>query len=233
MKLGIAMPWANPQVRVPVERVLRAEALGYDTVWSAEIYGQDAITPLAYLAAHTRRIRLGTAVIQAAARTPAATAMAMATVDQLAGGGRVIIGIGLSGPQIVEGWYGQPWGSPNARLRDYVSIIKKVLAREEPVVHEGQEIRIPYQTLSFRKGADTWGLNMVRRIRRRTEEDRWADLSRERMLIDMSRAGVLTGVSAGKGSPYVTVTGYRRRSGIFVTNLPCLKLNTLPHSSSR
>ncbi|NRA08655.1 MAG: LLM class F420-dependent oxidoreductase [Myxococcales bacterium] len=145
MKLGIAMPWANPQVRVPVERVLRAEALGYDTVWSAEIYGQDAITPLAYLAAHTRRIRLGTAVIQAAARTPAATAMAMATVDQLAGGGRVIIGIGLSGPQIVEGWYGQPWGSPNARLRDYVSIIKKVLAREEPVVHEGQEIRIPYQ----------------------------------------------------------------------------------------
>ena len=84
MKLGLALPWANPTVQVPVERVRLAERLGFDSVWTAEIYGQDAITPLAYLAAHTERIRLGTAVIQAAARTPAATALAMATVDQLA-----------------------------------------------------------------------------------------------------------------------------------------------------
>jgi F420-dependent oxidoreductase-like protein len=145
MKLGLALPWANPQVKLPVERVLLAERLGFDSVWTAEIYGQDAITPLAFLAAHTRRIRLGTAVIQAAARTPAATALAMATVDQLAGGGRVIIGVGLSGPQIVEGWYGQPWGDPRARLRDYVSILRKVLRREGPVSHDGPEIALPYR----------------------------------------------------------------------------------------
>jgi F420-dependent oxidoreductase-like protein len=145
MKLGLALPWANPKVKLPVERVLFAERLGFDSVWTAEIYGQDAITPLAYLAALTKRIRLGTAVIQAAARTPAATALAMSTVDQLAGGGRVIIGVGLSGPQIVEGWYGQPWGDPRVRLRDYVTIMRKVLRREGPVSHDGQEIALPYR----------------------------------------------------------------------------------------
>src|SRR5262245_64495127 len=145
VKLGLALPWANPKVQLPVERVQRAERLGFDSVWTAEIYGQDAITPLAFLAAHTRRIRLGTAVIQAAARTPAATALAMATVDQLAGGSRVIVGIGLSGPQIVEGWYGQPWGDPRVRLRDYVTIVRKVLRREGPVSHDGKEIALPYR----------------------------------------------------------------------------------------
>jgi F420-dependent oxidoreductase-like protein len=145
MKLGLALPWASPKVQLPVERVQLAERLGFDSVWTAEIYGQDAITPLAYLAAKTRRIRLGTAVIQAAARTPAATALAKATVDQLAGGSRVIIGIGLSGPQIVEGWYGQPWGDPRVRLRDYVTILRKVLRREGPVSHDGQEIALPYR----------------------------------------------------------------------------------------
>jgi F420-dependent oxidoreductase-like protein len=145
MKLGLALPWANPKVQLPVERVQLAERLGFDSVWTAEIYGQDAITPLAYLAAKTERIRLGTAVIQAAARTPAATALAMATVDQLAGGSRVIIGLGLSGPQIVEGWYGQPWGDPRVRLRDYVTILRKVLRREGPVSHDGEEIALPYR----------------------------------------------------------------------------------------
>ena len=144
MKLGIALQWANPQVSVPIDLVKQAEALGFDSVWTAEIYGQDAITPLAWIAAQTARIRLGTAVIQTAARTPAATALAMSTVDQLAGGGRVIIGVGLSGPQIVEGWYGMPWGSPNKRLRDYVEIMRKVLRREGPVSHDGPEIRLPY-----------------------------------------------------------------------------------------
>ncbi len=145
MKLGLALPWSNPQVQIPVERVQRAEALGFDSVWTAEIYGQDAITPLAFLAGKTERIRFGTAVIQAAARTPAATALAMATVDQIAGGNRVILGLGLSGPQIVEGWYGQPWGKPNARLRDYVTIMRKVLRREGPVEHDGPEIALPYR----------------------------------------------------------------------------------------
>jgi len=152
LKLGIQLPWANPRVAVDVALVRYVEELGYDSVFTAEIYGQDAITPLAYLAAHTQKIRLGSAVIQAAARTPAATALAMATLDQLAGDGRVIIGIGLSGPQIVEGWYGQPWGRPNQRLRDYVSIMKKVLQRQEPVEHAGEEIAIPY------RGAGSSGL---------------------------------------------------------------------------
>ena len=144
MKLGLALQWASPQIELPLERILHVERLGFDSVWTAEIYGQDAITPLAFLAGQTRHIRLGTAIIQAAARTPSATALAMATLDQLAGGNRVILGIGLSGPQIVEGWYGQPWGRPNKRLRDYVTIVRRVLERKGPVRHEGEEIRLPY-----------------------------------------------------------------------------------------
>jgi F420-dependent oxidoreductase-like protein len=133
------------QLRVPVEAVQRAEALGYHSVWSAEAYGTDALSPLAYLAAVTSRIRLGTAVAQLAARPPATLAMHAMTIDALAGGSRVIIGIGVSGPQIVEGWYGQPWGKPNARLRDYVEITRKVLDREAPVTHDGSEISLPYR----------------------------------------------------------------------------------------
>ena len=114
-------------------------------MWTAEAYGSDAITPLAYLAAHTERIRLGTGVMQVAARTPAATAMQLGTLDALAGGGRVIGGLGVSGPQIVEGWYGQPWGHPNAQLRDYVAILRKIFAREAPVAHDGAEISLPYR----------------------------------------------------------------------------------------
>jgi F420-dependent oxidoreductase-like protein len=144
VKLGLALPWSTAQLELPVERVQLAERLGFDSVWSAEAYGSDALTPLAYLAGMTARIRLGTAVMQVAARAPAATAMALATLDMLAGGGRAIGGLGLSGPQIVEGWYGQPWGRPNARLRDYVAIVRKVLAREAPVAHAGREISLPY-----------------------------------------------------------------------------------------
>src|SRR5437867_4246189 len=107
-------------MRLPVAQVQLAERLGFDSVWTAEAYGSDAITPLAYLAAHTSRIRLGTGILKLAARTPAATAMAMGTLDDLAGGDRVICGLGVSGPQIVEGWYGQPWGRPYYRMRDYI-----------------------------------------------------------------------------------------------------------------
>ena len=130
---------------VPVELVRRAEELGYHSVWSAEAYGTDALSPLAYLAAHTRRIRLGTAIAQLAARPPATLAMHAMTIDALGGGDRVILGLGVSGPQIVEGWYGQPWGSPHARLRDYVEILRKVLDREGPVTHDGREISLPYR----------------------------------------------------------------------------------------
>ena len=144
MKLGLALGYSGAEMQLPVETVLLAERLGYDSVWTAEAYGSDAITPLAYLAALTKRIRLGTGIIQLAARTPAATAMSVATVDALAGGGRVIAGLGVSGPQIVEGWYGQPWGKPYWRIRDYVAIMRKIFAREEPVTHAGREISLPY-----------------------------------------------------------------------------------------
>jgi len=122
---------------VPVDLVQEAEQLGYHSVWSAEAYGTDALSPLAYLAAFTNRIKLGTAVVQLAARPPTTLAMHAMTIDAMAGGGRVIIGVGVSGPQIVEGWYGQPWGHPTSRLRDYLTIVRKVMDRDAPVVHEG------------------------------------------------------------------------------------------------
>ncbi len=144
MKLGLMLGYSGAELNIPVKLVQLAEQLGYDSVWTAEAYGSDAITPLAYLAAHTERIRLGTAIIQLAGRTPANAAMAIATLDKLAGGNRVICGIGVSGPQIVEGWYGQPWGKPYYRIKDYVNIMKKIWAREEPVIHEGREISLPF-----------------------------------------------------------------------------------------
>jgi F420-dependent oxidoreductase-like protein len=144
MKLGLSIGYSGAHLDLPVARVQLAERLGYDSVWTAEAYGSDALTPLAYLAAVTKRIRLGTGIMQLAARTPAAAAMAVATIDALAGGGRVIAGLGVSGPQIVEGWYGQPWGKPYWRLRDYVGIMRKIFARKAPVQHEGREISLPY-----------------------------------------------------------------------------------------
>src|SRR5438552_16528606 len=144
MKLGLSIGYSGAELKLPVEKILLAEKLGFDSVWTAEAYGSDAITPLAYLAALTKRIRLGTGIMQLAARPPASAAMAAGTVDALAGGGRVIAGLGGSGPQIVEGWYGQPWGRPYWRIKDYVTIMRKVLRREGPVAHEGREISLPY-----------------------------------------------------------------------------------------
>ena len=112
MKLGLHLGYSGANLALPVELVQRAEKLGYDSVWTAEAYGTDAVTPLAYLAAKTERIKLGTAIMQLSARTPANAAMSAATVDAMAGGGRFIAGIGVSGPQIVEGWYGQPCANP-------------------------------------------------------------------------------------------------------------------------
>src|SRR5512139_2873779 len=145
MKLGLSIGYSGAHLSVPVELVQRAEELGYDSVWSAEAYGSDAITPLAFLAAKTSRIKLGTGIMQLAARTPANAAMSAATIDALAGGGRFIAGLGVSGPQIVEGWYGQPWGKPYWRIRDYVAIMRKVFERKDPVSHSGREISLPYR----------------------------------------------------------------------------------------
>jgi F420-dependent oxidoreductase-like protein len=144
-KLGLGLDlYRAAGLELPVADIQLAESLGYHSVWTAEAYGCDALSPLAYLAAVTDRIKLGTAVVQVAARTPAATAMHAMTIDALAGGGRVIIGLGLSGPQIVEGWYGRPWGRPHHQLRDYVAIMRKVLRREEPVTYQGEALSLPY-----------------------------------------------------------------------------------------
>ncbi|MDA8047406.1 MAG: LLM class F420-dependent oxidoreductase [Actinomycetota bacterium] len=146
LKLGYRLDlYRAAEMRVPIEAIRRCEELGYHSVWTAEAYGADALSPLAHIGALTSRIKLGTAIAQLAARPPATLAMQAMTVDALSGGGRVIIGIGVSGPQIVEGWYGQPWGRPNARLRDYIEITRKVLDREGPVSHSGPEMSLPYR----------------------------------------------------------------------------------------
>jgi F420-dependent oxidoreductase-like protein len=144
MKLGLQIGYSGANLRVPIDQIKLAEELGYDSVWSAEAYGSDAITVLAWIAAFTTRIRLGTGIMQLAGRSPAMAAMQAQTVDALAGGNRVIAGVGVSGPQIVEGWYGQPWGRPYWRLRDYIQIMRKVNRREGPVRHEGRELSLPY-----------------------------------------------------------------------------------------
>lgn len=143
MKLGINIGYSGAEIHVPIDLIRRVEALGYDSIWTAEAYGSDAVTPLAYIAALTTRIKLGTAIMQIPARTPAMCAMTMSTLDALSGG-RVLVGLGLSGPQVVEGWHGVPYGKPAARTREYVEILRKIWARQEPVSYEGQEYHLPY-----------------------------------------------------------------------------------------
>ena len=144
--LKLAMIWGYWGQLPPanlVETTKLAEDLGYDSVWSAEAWGSDAFTPLAYLAAHTSRIKLGTSVVQISARTPTATAMHALTLDHISDG-RLILGLGASGPQVVEGWYGQPYRKPLARTREYVEIIRRALARDEPVEFDGEFYQHPY-----------------------------------------------------------------------------------------
>ena len=133
---------AQPPVGV-AELLLEAERLGYTSVWTAEAYGSDALTPLAWYGSGTTKIQLGTSIIQMSARTPTATAMAAITMDHLTNG-RFILGLGASGPQVVEGWYGQPYAKPLARTREYVEIIRKILERQEPVTYAGDHYTLPY-----------------------------------------------------------------------------------------
>lgn len=144
MKLGLDIGYSGARLDLPMEAILRAEALGFDSIWTAESYGSDVFSPLAFIAARTGRIRLCSGIAQLAARTPANCAMVAQTIDALAGEGRVAVGLGVSGPQIVEGWYGQPWGKPSARLRDYVEIMRRIWRREGPVSYAGSEISLPY-----------------------------------------------------------------------------------------
>jgi len=139
VRLGLQLGYDDPVAAVALAG--HAERLGFDCVWTSEAWGADAITPLAWIAARTERIGLGTAIAQMPARTPTATAMTAATLDQLSGG-RVRLGLGTSGPQVVEGWHGQPWGKPLVRTREYVEIVRAALARQT-VEHHGEHYDIP------------------------------------------------------------------------------------------
>lgn len=144
MKLGLGTGyWSSGPPDGVDQAVEEAERLGFDSLWTAEAYGSDALTPLAWWGARTSRLRLGTSVCQMSARTPTALAMAALTMDHLSGG-RVIVGIGASGPQVVEGWYGQPYPRPLERTREYVEIMRSVWRRDEPVSYQGKHYQLPY-----------------------------------------------------------------------------------------
>ena len=151
MRLGLSVGYSGSRLALDTQCVQDADRFGYHSVWTAEAYGSDAVTPLAWLGAVTFRIHLGTAIMQIAARTPAMTAMTAMALDALSGG-RFLLGLGVSGPQVVEGWHGEPFGKPLGKMREYVSIVRTILAREKPVEHAGEHYRIPYA------GPDATGL---------------------------------------------------------------------------
>ena len=157
MKLALQLGYwgAHPPVDA-LDKVLKAERLGFDTAFTAESWGSDAFSPLAYWAAQTSTIKLGTSIVQISARTPAATAMHAITIDHLSQG-RLVLGLGVSGPQVVEGWYGQPFGKPLARTREYVDIVRTILAREDKVTNDGPHYPLPYT------GAGSLGLGKALR----------------------------------------------------------------------
>jgi F420-dependent oxidoreductase-like protein len=152
LKIGLQLGyWGAAPPADLIGLAKEAESLGYDSIWTAEAWGSDAFTPLAWIGAHTSRIRLGTSVVQLSARTPTATAMATLTLDHLSQG-RVILGLGVSGPQVVEGWYGAPFAKPLSRTREYVDIVRQVLRREAPVTSDGPHYPLPYT------GEGAWGM---------------------------------------------------------------------------
>ncbi len=144
MRLGLVSGQFGPQLKIPFDLIAEAENLGFDSVWTAEAYGNDAVVPLSFIAARTTKIRVGTAIMQTPARTPAMTAMTAMSLDALSGG-RFILGLGPSGPQVIEGWHGVPYGRPLTRTREYVTIVRKILAREAPLEHKGYHYEIPYR----------------------------------------------------------------------------------------
>jgi len=143
MKLGLTAGYSGAKLSLDMDLILEAERLGFDSIWTAEAYGSDAITSLAWIGALTSKIRLGTAIMQMPARTPAMTAMTAMSLDALSGG-RFMLGLGPSGPQVVEGWHGVPYGKPLTRTREYVAIIRSILAREAPLEFKGEHYEIPY-----------------------------------------------------------------------------------------
>jgi F420-dependent oxidoreductase-like protein len=150
MKLGIISGYSGKVIDLQIEKIKQAESMGYDSVWTAEAYGSDAVTPATWILANTTKIKVGTAIMQMPARTPACTAMTAMSLNQMSKG-RFIIGLGASGPQVVEGWHGIAYGRPITRTREYIDVIRKVMAREV-VEYEGYHYNLPYQ------GDDATGL---------------------------------------------------------------------------
>ena len=142
MKIGVTIGYSGSSFSLPPEELKEIESLGYDSVWTSEAYGSDALTPAAWALAHTERITVGTAIIQMGARTPTAAAMAAMTLQALSGD-RFVLGIGPSGPQVIEGWYGVPYGKPLTRTREYIEIIRKILAREAAAGARRRALRHP------------------------------------------------------------------------------------------
>jgi F420-dependent oxidoreductase-like protein len=143
LKLGLNIGyWGGGPPPGAAETIAEADRLGFHSIWTAEAYGSDALMPLAWWGAATQNVQLGTAIAQISARTPAATAMAAMTLDHLSGG-RMILGLGVSGPQVVEGWYGQPFAKPLARMREYIGILRDIWARQGPVTNEGPHYPLP------------------------------------------------------------------------------------------
>jgi F420-dependent oxidoreductase-like protein len=151
MRLGLNLGYSGSTFTLNLPLILEAERLGFHSVWAAEAYGSDAVTPLAFVAARTERIYLGSAIMQMPARTPAMTAMTATTLDQLSGG-RFLLGIGASGPQVIEGWHGVAYGKPLGRAREYVAVVRAIWQREKPLEHTGEHYQIPYA------GPDATGL---------------------------------------------------------------------------
>ena len=151
MRLALNLNYSGASVALDIDKVLEAERLGYTSVWTAEAYGSDAVTPAAWIAARTSRIHVGTGIMQIPARTPAMTGMTAMTLDALSGG-RFRLGLGVSGPQVVEGWHGQPFGKPLTKTREYVAIVRAILERAKPLEFRGEYYQIPYA------GADATGL---------------------------------------------------------------------------
>lgn len=151
MRLGLMLGYAAGKIQLPLELVQEADRLGVYAIWTAEAYGSDAVSPLAWMGAQTKNIKLGTAIMQMPGRTPANAAMTAMTLNQISGG-RFLMGLGLSGPQVVEGWHGVSYARPLTRTREYVEIVRQIFARQERLTYEGKIYQIPYN------GADATGL---------------------------------------------------------------------------
>ena len=151
MRLGILLRYAGLAGGPAMDHVLEAERLGYHSVWCGEAYGNDAVSPIAWVLARTKTINAGTGIMQMSARTPACAAATAATLQAMSGN-RFLLGIGPSGPQVIEGWHGMPYGKPLVRTREYIEIVRQVFSREAPLTHKGEHYTIPYA------GADATGL---------------------------------------------------------------------------